>query len=83
MPEPFRATVRIQRNPDGSLPHVGLGGPARSMYPGGNTLDEDQILADAAARMISAMMHEEGHDEREPIRVQAEVGRPVPEVEAS
>ncbi len=82
MPEPFRASVRIQRNPDGSLPHVGLGSPARSLYPDGNVRDEDQILADAAARMISAMMHEAGHEEREPIRVQAEVGRPIPEVEA-
>ncbi len=84
MPEPFRASVRIQRNSDGSLPHVGLGSGQRSMYPSGNTLDEDRILlADAAARMLSAMMHEEGHVGREPIRVQAEVGRPVPEVEAT
>jgi hypothetical protein len=36
----FEPPFRVRRNPDGSLPHVGLGsGPPRSMYPDGNTID--------------------------------------------
>jgi hypothetical protein len=83
----------IRRNADGSLPHVGLGGAPKSMYDGG-TGDEYATAAKALEDFIAGFKRgirfsvplperaEQIHL-REPIRVQAEVGQPVPEIEAS
>ena len=46
---------RLRRRPDGSLPHVGLGGARRSMYAeGANTLDEAERMRQALDRLIDA-----------------------------
>jgi hypothetical protein len=80
----------IRRNADGSLPHVGLGGAPKSMYDGG-TGDEfaaankaiEDVIAKLKRGMLFAPERAEQMHLREPIRVQAEVGRPVPEIETA
>jgi hypothetical protein len=74
----------IRRNTDGSLPHVGLGEP-KSMYDGG-TGDEYATAAKALEDFIAGFKRGIAGataTEREPIRVTAEVGQPVPEIEAA
>lgn len=60
------------------LPHVGLGGEQRSLYGDNSTIGEQgrrerAELADEFLRMLWP-------DPSEPIRVQATVGQPIPEL---
>lgn len=73
------------------LPHIVPGQPRRSMYGEHNTHDEQVALTAAAyQRMATALggLIAEARasslvpEDRDPIRVIAEVGRPVREVEA-
>lgn len=81
------AFFRVQRNPDGSLPHVGLGSPARSMYPDGNTLDEHRALTvediHAAQQVADAQQWVDDNVPRPPIRVTATVGKRIDEIRPS
>jgi hypothetical protein len=74
---------RVHRNPDGSLPHIGLGGPARSMYDADrNTINDHARQAEIAATLLASALGLDLGPQRDPIRVQAEVGEAISEVEA-
>lgn len=71
------------------LPHIVPGQPRRSMYGEHNTHDEQVALTAAAFQHLVDNWHGVSRggiqwpiDEREPIRVVAEVGRPVREVKS-
>ncbi len=72
------------------LPHIIPGQPRRSMYGEHNTHDEQVALTAAAFQALVDRKwfgpgywdHEAGHDEREPIRVVAEVGKPIQGIES-
>jgi hypothetical protein len=78
---------RIRRNADGTLPHIMPGQPARSMYADGSTIDDfdariEALNSAAFARInIRTTVVHVGEEPRDPIRVDAWVGRPVREID--